>query len=120
MECWASNDKPGWIRDRVWIDPFKIGKTARFQKLSNAVTKRKKSTKKIERSEVDDENAEGAEAPVSADDRRLWLRHLLTADDGFSDPPGIKLRPVPGSQTPLSLLINPCSSNTNYHQLLWI
>ena len=155
LECWSSSEKPNWVRERVWIDPFKIGKTAALQKLSNVLSRKKTVTKSVKKLELghmgsgnytsttasttitssitsstssatssilsssgitssslssssgngphsinDSEYSPGDspdDAAATSADRRLWLRHLLTADDGFSDPPGIKLRPVPGT-----------------------
>ena len=37
----------GWQRERVWVDPFKIGKAAVFQKVANKFS-RKKKEKKVE------------------------------------------------------------------------
>lgn len=78
--CWES-DKEAWKMERVWVDPFKIGKAAAFQKLSN---KMKGKSKKDE-----------GEEDLNKDQRR-WLKHILLAADGYSDPPGIKVRPVDG------------------------
>jgi len=80
--CWET-DKEAWKMERVWVDPFKIGKAAAFQKLSN---KMKGKSKKKEDDLDEDLNK----------DQRRWLKHILLAADGVSDPPGIKVRPVDG------------------------
>jgi hypothetical protein len=33
------------MRERVWVDPFKIGKAAVFQKMANKLSRKKKSDK---------------------------------------------------------------------------
>jgi hypothetical protein len=35
-------DKAGWKRERVWVDPFKIGRAAVFQKVANIFQKKGK------------------------------------------------------------------------------
>ena len=119
LEAWES-PKESWIRDRVWIDPFKIGKTAMAQKIASCLSRKNSATPAAssagifrstfgirgsransapssdekENSDVSSGGEEGEES-LNADER-LWLRHILTAPDGFSDPPGIKLRPLAG------------------------
>lgn len=80
----------GWQRERVWVDPFKIGKAAVFQKVAQKLTRKKKDKKE----EEDDEDE--FEEASSEDFKRKWLQHMVLAEDGFSDPPGIRVRPVTG------------------------
>lgn len=124
LEAWES-PRPAWIRERVWVDPFKIGKMAVAQKLSTklSTTSTKRSMSKILRrdkskkkeveavlsSETDDEQVETLNS-----DQRLWLRHILTAPDGFSDPPGIKLRPVQGLAAIDYLASHPLARKASY------
>ena len=91
LECWTTY-KGTWKRERVWVDPFKIGKAAALQKIANRVNKKKvKHTSKLETEDDDDDKN-----VVIPKDERRWLKHIMTAADGFSDPPGIKVRPVTG------------------------
>ena len=39
---------------------------------------------------------EEEEEDGTQDSRRRWLNMMMTAADGFSDRPGVKVRPVPG------------------------
>ena len=99
LEAWES-PKESWIRERVWIDPFKIGKTALSMRLSRLTSSKKKPKRKnsIPTSISEDSFATSPQTePVNANaDQRIWLQHIMLASDGFSDPPGIKLRAVDG------------------------
>ena len=131
LEAWES-PKSAWIRERVWIDPFKIGKTAISMKLSSkmgrktkkskAVPTKKKSkfgirsksskTKTEEKEESD--TGEGEDEIVNERDNRIWLQHILLGPDGFSDPPGIKLRPCEGLAACDYLATNPLARKASY------
>jgi hypothetical protein len=97
LECWES-PKSNWLRERVWVDPFKIGKMAVQQKFTERVLrKRKTKTSKLDRSDsTTEEIVSVTTQEESSGDNRLWLRHILCDPDGFSDPPGIKVRPCAG------------------------
>eukprot|EP00211_Chloroparvula_japonica_P003813 CAMPEP_0119135150 /NCGR_PEP_ID=MMETSP1310-20130426/18732_1 /TAXON_ID=464262 /ORGANISM="Genus nov. species nov., Strain RCC2339" /LENGTH=730 /DNA_ID=CAMNT_0007126009 /DNA_START=45 /DNA_END=2237 /DNA_ORIENTATION=+ len=98
LEVFESDTKPDWIRTRVWIDPMKIGNLQKAQAIQNKATKvkdrlAKKAQKHVPSEHVDlllhsDKNRDALS--------RVWLKHMVLAEDGFSDPPGIRVRPVPG------------------------
>ena len=131
LEAWES-PKESWIRDRVWVDPFKIGKTAMAQKLTTRMTKKSSSkpssSRKLRSSskqksslaqssfetlDISATEDDGGEESLNAD-QRTWLRHILTAPDGFSDPPGIKLRPVTGLGAVDYLATHPLARKASY------
>mmetsp|Transcript_31741 Transcript_31741/g.49648 ORF Transcript_31741/g.49648 Transcript_31741/m.49648 type:complete len:702 (-) Transcript_31741:47-2152(-) len=99
LEAW-STDKAAWMRERVWIDPFKIGKMAVFEKVSQRFAKKetKKKPKKGGRESVSEHHLEQHDEDEDTDEefRRKWLQHMVLAEDGFSDPPGIRVRAVAG------------------------
>eukprot|EP01094_Clydonella_sp_ATCC50884_P019594 TRINITY_DN3870_c0_g1_i2.p1 TRINITY_DN3870_c0_g1~~TRINITY_DN3870_c0_g1_i2.p1 ORF type:complete len:791 (-),score=263.20 TRINITY_DN3870_c0_g1_i2:193-2565(-) len=90
LEVWDSEEMPGWIGERVWIDINKIGSLAQLQKIKNVFKK----------------GDEGKE--------RVWLRHLCPEEDGFSDPPGIKVRPCEGLGAIDYLSHNPLTMKPTY------
>ena len=126
LECWET-PKSAWLRERVWVDPFKIGKTAISMKLSNKIGGRKKKTKESSKSRrstrkmsksgsaattfVDESDTEAEDLNA---DQRTWLRHILLAADGFSDPPGIKVRPCSGLAAVDFLATNPLARKPTY------
>eukprot|EP00339_Tiarina_fusa_P000423 CAMPEP_0117012128 /NCGR_PEP_ID=MMETSP0472-20121206/10276_1 /TAXON_ID=693140 ORGANISM="Tiarina fusus, Strain LIS" /NCGR_SAMPLE_ID=MMETSP0472 /ASSEMBLY_ACC=CAM_ASM_000603 /LENGTH=1021 /DNA_ID=CAMNT_0004715123 /DNA_START=120 /DNA_END=3184 /DNA_ORIENTATION=- len=93
LECWQA-EKSSWIRERIWVDPFKIGHTVVGQALLN----------KLSRNE-----GKGLDA-----NQRVWLKHMLCADDGFSDPEGICVRPVRGLHATDFLADNPLAKGPSY------
>jgi len=78
LECWES-PKTEWLRKRVWCDPFKLGKPAAMKEFGNFLSRVV--------------GAKREEDPALAN---VWMAHIMTAEDGFSDPEGIKVRPAPG------------------------
>eukprot|EP00339_Tiarina_fusa_P000587 CAMPEP_0117006666 /NCGR_PEP_ID=MMETSP0472-20121206/6813_1 /TAXON_ID=693140 ORGANISM="Tiarina fusus, Strain LIS" /NCGR_SAMPLE_ID=MMETSP0472 /ASSEMBLY_ACC=CAM_ASM_000603 /LENGTH=969 /DNA_ID=CAMNT_0004708197 /DNA_START=770 /DNA_END=3679 /DNA_ORIENTATION=- len=121
LEVWESS-KSSWIRDRAWIDPFKIGKTSVEVKISSVLPGKKKKTKKTKEVSVgalgdssgsSDDSSVDRTAELNSD-QRTWLRHLLLASDGFSDPPGIKLRPATGLCAIDYLATNPLARSASY------
>ena len=82
-------DKGNWKGERVWVDPFKIGKTAVIQKVANIFST--KSTQRKHTSRVDDEPSGGMAGlsdSTESEFTRKWLQHMMLAEDGYSDPPG--------------------------------
>ena len=115
LEAWES-PKESWIRERVWIDPFKIGKTAISMKLSQMTSSKKKykrRRKRRTRAEIGNEDSAEQCAELNADER-IWLQHIMLASDGFSDPPGIKLRPIEGLTGCDYLATNPLAKKASY------
>jgi len=45
---------------------------------------------------------------------RIWLRHMVLESDGFSDPPGIRVRPVEGIHACDYLSTNPLTKKPTY------
>uniref|UniRef100_A0A7S4K8A7 Phospholipid:diacylglycerol acyltransferase n=1 Tax=Paramoeba aestuarina TaxID=180227 RepID=A0A7S4K8A7_9EUKA len=89
LEAWYT-EQGIWKRSRVWIDPMKIGQTAGMQKFSNKFTSKKKKSKDLKEDEEEEEE-EGRGG------RRKWLHMMMPSPtDGWSDPPGIKVRAVEG------------------------
>ena len=74
LEVWSSQERPRWQRERLWVDFGKVG----F--FSGKDTTAKTSL---------DENERRAKA-------REFVRHLMPAADGVSDPEGIRVRPREG------------------------
>ena len=87
LECWET-PKSAWLRERVWVDPLKIGSPAFAAKFTKTINSFKKTKPAVPSGDDDMNNFDA--------DQRIWLRHMLTAPDGFSDPPGIKVRPCVG------------------------
>lgn len=93
LECWQA-EKSSWVRERIWVDPFKIGHTVVGQAIVNKITK--------------------ADSKGLTASQRQWLRHMLCAEDGYSDPEGIKVRPVPGLHATDFLADNPVAKAPSY------
>lgn len=124
LEAWET-PKSAWLRERVWVDPFKIGQTAITMKLSNKLSskkKKKEATKpkskrkrRQKRSGTNGStNSNSEEIEDLNSDQRIWLRHILCAADGFSDPPGIKVRPCSGLAAVDFLSVNPLARKATY------
>jgi ankyrin repeat protein/pimeloyl-ACP methyl ester carboxylesterase len=76
---------------RVWIDPFKIGMPAVLEKVAQVFVGGKEST-----TQSDDIDPDSTQEKDSIEKRRKWIEHMTLSNDGFSDPPGIKVRAVQG------------------------
>jgi hypothetical protein len=74
LEVWQSDEKPSWQREKLWIDLSKVG-----------FFSGKDTTGKADL--TDDEKRSLA---------KEFVRHMMPAADGHSDPPGIKVRPREG------------------------
>lgn len=72
LECWET-DHPSWFRERIWMTPSKL-----TSHTANTIFTKVKATLSFE-------------GQVSE-----WRRHILLAEDGYSDPPNIKVRPCSG------------------------
>eukprot|EP01105_Mastigella_eilhardi_P020016 TRINITY_DN4741_c0_g1_i1.p1 TRINITY_DN4741_c0_g1~~TRINITY_DN4741_c0_g1_i1.p1 ORF type:complete len:1062 (-),score=244.48 TRINITY_DN4741_c0_g1_i1:53-3190(-) len=102
----VESTQSSWVGQRVWLSLEKIG-TERMKtmgrNMSLSVLSRLKSRRSAKNS-VELDAADGAEqnkddAPESQEDavfRNLWVSHVVLADDGCHDPPGIALRPIKG------------------------
>ena len=73
MSVWSSSYCTDWVGERIWIDFAKIGTQISFPTFFE---------KKIRDSDPDNYG--------------MFVRHMLLADDGVSDPPGIRVRPMEG------------------------
>ena len=76
---------------------MKIGHVAGMQKAMTLWRGRKKKEDK-QSSLVDalEEEVEAVAASNGGESRRKWLAMMMTQSDGYSDPPGVKVRPVEG------------------------
>ena len=92
LECWQG-DKSQWFRERIWLDPFKIGSTVVGATLANVMNR---DSKKLDVQQ------------------RKWLRYLLPEADGWSDPEGIKIRPIPGLHGTDFLVDNALAKSASY------
>jgi len=91
LECWKG-ERSAWFRERIWLDPLKVGHTIVGATLKTMMSDSKK---------------------LDVNERR-WLRHLLPSADGWSDPEGIKLRPVPGLHGTDFLVEAPLAKGASY------
>jgi hypothetical protein len=83
-------DKGNWKGERVWVDPFKIGKTAVIQKVAN-IFSTKSNAKKSSSSRPEEEQTSrmaGMSDSTDSEVTRKWLHHMMLAEDGYSDPAG--------------------------------
>eukprot|EP00211_Chloroparvula_japonica_P000658 CAMPEP_0119157688 /NCGR_PEP_ID=MMETSP1310-20130426/52882_1 /TAXON_ID=464262 /ORGANISM="Genus nov. species nov., Strain RCC2339" /LENGTH=1683 /DNA_ID=CAMNT_0007150307 /DNA_START=39 /DNA_END=5090 /DNA_ORIENTATION=+ len=120
LEAWYTQEGK-WRRSRVWVDPLKIGQTAGMQKaLSVFSSSKKKKDKKFGHSaehssqtSVLDDDDESMQR-TSSDSRRKWLNMMMPAPDGWSDPPGIKIRPVEGLHAIDYLAESPLAKKASY------
>jgi len=81
LAVWESEERRDWEEERIWVGLRKIGSLARIKKLEGIFKKPKKCRKLDE---------------TDYDNSRVWLRHMMLAEDCHSDPPGIKVRPLEG------------------------
>jgi hypothetical protein len=93
-------DEREWKRERVWIDPFKIGKLAVLEKVAKVFASNPKETNanmgvpSASTGNLDEIELEGDRD--TAEKRRRWIEHMTLGNDGVSDPPNIKVRAVQG------------------------
>lgn len=74
LDVWDSHEKPEWLREKLWIDLGKVGFWSGKDNRANAnLTDEQKRAQAKE-----------------------FVRHMMPAADGCSDPPGIKVRPKAG------------------------
>eukprot|EP01098_Paradermamoeba_levis_P014073 TRINITY_DN6604_c0_g1_i1.p1 TRINITY_DN6604_c0_g1~~TRINITY_DN6604_c0_g1_i1.p1 ORF type:complete len:843 (-),score=239.72 TRINITY_DN6604_c0_g1_i1:41-2251(-) len=96
-----------WIEERVWLSLEKIG-TAKYRDLENKASQMGKqlvngldslfkNKGKTSQAEAQEE-AEEKETAEEAQFKNKWLEHVCLQNDGKSDPPGIKVRAVPGKE----------------------
>ena len=84
-----------WKRQRIWVDPLKIGQTAGMQKAFSVFKKKKEKEKEKEKekkrgrssSELKEEEEEeeegGGGGGGEKESRRRWLKYMMTANDGW-------------------------------------
>ena len=121
LEAFETTEKD-WYCERVWIDPFKIGRLAMIETLakkfggSGVKEKSPKSPKMALRgtkvrqtssvmggtadilhgymgTSIEEDELKEAD---KNDKRRRWIEHMCLGPDGISDPPKIKVRPIHG------------------------
>ena len=80
LEVWESSTTPSWVGDRLWLDIPKVGQAAKVKSFVDSISRKRSNT-------ANDSGDAGM---------RLFLKHLSLADDGYSDPPGIRVRPAAG------------------------
>mmetsp|Transcript_19419 Transcript_19419/g.54554 ORF Transcript_19419/g.54554 Transcript_19419/m.54554 type:complete len:1295 (+) Transcript_19419:74-3958(+) len=112
LEAWTT-EKGAWRRERVWVDPMKIGNLAVMEKIFTMPKISKKDSREAKEGSSKGKSREagsGEEEEV----RRFWLKHMTTAKDGYSDPPGIKIRPVDGLHGCDFLADSPLAKKASY------
>ena len=69
------------------------------------------------------ERASGSPSPKSSPgatpSRNLWLDHLNLMEDGFSDPPGIRVRAIEGLEAVTYLDPNPLVRVSSVKSIIW-
>uniref|UniRef100_A0A7S4MD71 Lecithin:cholesterol acyltransferase n=1 Tax=Vannella robusta TaxID=1487602 RepID=A0A7S4MD71_9EUKA len=78
LSVWESDYRTEWVGERLWLDFSKVGTEIKLPTLWKSP-----------------EKTEG--------DYGMFVRHMLLADDGYSDPPGVRVRPMEGLEAVASL-----------------
>lgn len=84
LDVWSSEEKPDWSQSRIWLSMGKIG------------LKFRNGGDKDEILSFADFSSNESEELSRRDATRHWIRHITPREDGWSDPPGIKVRAHPG------------------------
>jgi hypothetical protein len=109
--------KKDWTGERVWISLEKLGKHKvklltlgsrdSFRELEKNVSERVSPVVKRISSLFDSDKTKSEEVKAEEVDvkpkpdpflEQQWIQHMSLAEDGFSDPPGIRVRPVKGRE----------------------
>lgn len=83
LSVWKSEEKKEWEEERIWIGMSKIGSVAKLKRLESRLKKLGKG-------------GEFLSEQNKYEQSRIWLKHIMLYDDCYSDPPGIKTRPLEG------------------------
>lgn len=90
LEIKESKTNPGWVGKRIWLNLSSIGISAMF--FGNA--QKKQTYSKMNRNNDDDDDDYDAQ---QHNYKSAWFQHImLDMKDFKSDPPGLKVRPIPG------------------------
>lgn len=71
LSVWESEYCQNWVGERIWLDFSKVGTQIKLPNLWESTSE-------------------------TMEEFGLFVRHMLLSDDGFSDPPGIRVRPMEG------------------------
>ncbi|ELR22939.1 phospholipid:sterol acyl transferase [Acanthamoeba castellanii str. Neff] len=93
---------PEWVGEWIWLSLAKIG-SQKFKTLFSSPT----VSKRIDPDASDEGSAD-------AQFRNEWVRHVCLQQDGCSDPPGIRVRPVPGKDGCAYLSPGALTNNLSY------
>eukprot|EP01117_Protostelium_nocturnum_P017292 TRINITY_DN7021_c0_g2_i3.p1 TRINITY_DN7021_c0_g2~~TRINITY_DN7021_c0_g2_i3.p1 ORF type:complete len:571 (+),score=146.57 TRINITY_DN7021_c0_g2_i3:329-2041(+) len=96
LEAWETPEE-SWYRERVWVSVSKLSKKI-FLDPTQTVKSAFNSVKNKVRSRSSSLDSSHQEAPslLNANEEETWVKHISLKSDGFSDPEGIKLRPMDG------------------------
>jgi hypothetical protein len=84
LDVWYSEEKPEWTQQRIWLSMSKIG------------LKFRNGGDREEILSFSGFSATESEELSRRDAVRNWVKHITPREDGWSDPPGIKVRAHPG------------------------
>lgn len=87
LELLESDLVESWVGKRIYLNIAAIGISAMYFG---------KAQKREVYSDPDDEDFEDDEEAQQYSLKSKWLKHMLLADDRESDPPGVKVRVIPG------------------------
>ena len=97
LEIKESKLNPGWEGKRLWLNLSSIGISAMY---FGKAQKRKyascTSQPDIDNDDGDDDDDDEEENIRQSNYKSSWLKHMMLANDNESDPPGVKVRAIPG------------------------